>query len=979
MTKYPSYKIKKEVEIEEISARLTHLEHEGCGAEVLHIGTEDPENLFCIAFRTLPTRSDGIAHILEHTVLCGSKHYPVRDPFFSMLRRSLNTFMNAMTGEDITFYPAASQVKADFYNLLRVYLDACFHPLLERQSFAQEGHRLEFAEADDPSTPLMRRGIVYNEMKGALASPEARAWQRMDELLYPQTPYRFNAGGEPKIIPQLTHDELTAFHRDAYDPSRALFFFYGSFPLEEHLRFLDENLLSQAQRLSPSSIIPHQPRFSHPLWAEDTYPQPPMQTEEDREMLLISWLTCSSSEPGEALALAALDSILMGSDAAPLKKSLLQTGWCSEVYSNLDLELADVPYLLFFRGCEKERAKEIEAHLLTTLETIAAEGIDPELITAALHQLAFDRLEIGDDGAPYGLTLFRRTIPLLMQGVDPEWGLRVHTLLLTLQDRLEKPEEVKGLIERYFLNNPHRVTLLLRPDPDELREEERLERLELDKIQEKLTPTEKEALIQQAQELAQRQEANESATIDCLPRITLDEVPKEPLHYPLSEERAANTTIHHHDCFTNEICYVSLVYDLPLLTQEELPYLRLMTTLLGEIGMGGRSYEETLNAIQLHTGGLGASLNLFPHLDPQPSLLSPAIIIEGKALRSQTAPFFSLMGELISSTDWSDRRRIKEYLLQLYSAIESSITHRALRYASGLVDAHLSPVGQLSQTLSGRPFLSFLRELMQNLDLNLLVDKLADLAERILQGPPRDIIISSSTNHYEEIRKNDFYGLPLLHEGTNHPSFVLPDLSPSSGSQGLLIASQVAFTAIGLPAPHYLHPLSPALSLAARLFDHLTLHRRVREQGGAYGVHARHNPLFGIFTFTAYRDPHLLLTLQACEEAIEQVIAGAFTERDLEEAKLSFLQKLDTPTAPGSRAFTTFELEQEGLTEKRRKNYRTALLTATPKQISEAVAAYLHPVWKERILISCANEELLSQENQKLIEAGENPLPLSPL
>jgi presequence protease len=324
--RYRGYLVTKSLYIQEQQCHLTELVHESSGACILHLGNQDPENLFSLSFRTLPESSNGVAHILEHTVLCGSQKYPVKDPFFAMNRRSLNTFMNALTGADFTCYPAASQVEQDFYNLLDVYLDAVFHPLLKEQSFAQEGCRLEFSDPLDPTSPLQYKGVVYNEMKGSLSSPMTRLIEALNSELYPNSPYGFNSGGDPSQIPNLSYEELLFFHKNYYHPSRCLFFFYGNLPLKKHLDYISHHILKNVHKLPELPPIPKQPRYTKPVYKEAFYPLAAEEITEDKAIIAFSWLTCSIKEQITLLALSVLDIVFMDTDASLLKIELLRSG-----------------------------------------------------------------------------------------------------------------------------------------------------------------------------------------------------------------------------------------------------------------------------------------------------------------------------------------------------------------------------------------------------------------------------------------------------------------------------------------------------------------------------------------------------------------------------------------------------------------------------------------------------------------------------
>jgi Zn-dependent M16 (insulinase) family peptidase len=463
--KYKNFEVKRIVELPEIHCQLRELTHLPTGALVMHIANDDPENLFCLSFQTLPDNSDGVAHILEHTVLCGSEKYPVKDPFFAMTRRSLNTFMNALTGSDFTCYPAASQIPEDFYNLLEVYLDAVFKPNLNELSFLQEGHRLEFSNPEDPNSPLEFKGVVFNEMKGALAAPDTRLVEALYESLYPGLTYGHNSGGNPHAIIDLSYQKLLDFHKTYYHPSRCLFYFYGNIPLENHLDFIEKNTLNNAEKLSPIPAIPKQKRFKEAVRREVPYPISSEQDPKDQTLIALGWLTCSILEQEELLALGIMNIALMGTDAAPLKLAYLKSGLCKQASAWMDTDISEVPFVINFRGCNPENAETLEKLTLDTLKKIAAEGVPQNLIENAIHQVEFYRSEIGGDSSPYGLTLFMRAALLKQHGGLPEDGLKVHSLCDNLLKKFgEDPQFISKLIYKYYINNPHFVRISMIPD-----------------------------------------------------------------------------------------------------------------------------------------------------------------------------------------------------------------------------------------------------------------------------------------------------------------------------------------------------------------------------------------------------------------------------------------------------------------------------------------------------------------------------------
>ncbi len=668
-SRYKNFTVQRVTDLAELKATLVELVHEPTGAAVMHLETEDEENLFCLSFRTWPQSSNGVAHILEHTVLCGSKRFPVRDPFFSMSRRSLNTFMNALTGADFTCYPAASQVKKDFYNLLDVYLDAVFHPILDPRSFLQEGHRLEFAQPDNPDSPLMIKGIVYNEMKGALANPDSRLVEYLMESLFPHLTYGINSGGDPKDIPDLTYEQLKEFHETYYHPSRCLFFFYGDLPLEKHLDFIEEKALKGVKKLPPLPLLPSQPRFTKKVYREEFYPVSESEEIENKTLVGMAWLTCSVRNQLELLALSVIDLVLMGTDAAPLKMALLKSGLCKQTDATLEAELSEVPYILFCKGCPEKSHEGLEKLIRETLIELVEGGLPAHLVEGAIHQLELSRYEITGNSSPYGLSLFFRSALLSQHGGKPQEGLLIHTLFKELRELVKNPGYLPSLIRKYFLENPHFVCISLHPDRYLGAQETEAEAEKLRLLSASLTADTKKKIVEQAKELMHYQEEKEEEDEDILPEVTLKDVPPGGKEFQLIEKNCAPWTLFYHPCFTNDIVYCDLVFDLPDISEEMLPTLRLFSLLLPQIGCGGRNYKDHLDYVLQHTGGIGVSLDLSQNID-HPDITNPFLSIRGKALYRKADKLFSLFKDLIVSADFTDQERIQELLMQHFHGVK---------------------------------------------------------------------------------------------------------------------------------------------------------------------------------------------------------------------------------------------------------------------------------------------------------------------
>lgn len=964
---YRNFRVTSRTDLPEIQATLVELVHEKTGAKLLHLATEDDENLFCISLCTRPSSSNGVAHILEHTVLCGSSRFPVKDPFFSMGRRSLNTFMNAFTGSDFTSYPASSQIKSDFYNLLDVYADAIFHPLLTPLSFLQEGHRLEFAE--DGS--LIIKGIVYNEMKGALASGEARLGEVLMESLFPTLTYGKNSGGNPREIPHLTHAEMKQFHRTFYHPSRALFFFYGNIPLEEHVDFLEERVLKDVSPLPPLAPLSMERPLLRKVVRTEHYPILASEGDiEEKTLVALGFLTASILDQEEVLALNVLDLVLMGTDAAPLKMALLKSQLCKVVDSSLEDEMSQVPYLILCKGCKNKAAPLIEKLISETLEKVAIEGFSPALVEGAVHQIEMSRKEIS---SPYGLTLYFRAALLKQQGGKPEDALMIHTLFNRLRAKLKDGSYLPTLIRKYLLNNTHSALITMLPDTTLEKKEQQEEEEMLAKRKEHLTKEERELIIKTAKELEAYQDKEED--LSSLPTVLLTDIPTAGKEFELHKERYGHLTLFHHPTFTNGILYAELVFDLPDMEAEQLPFLKLFSLFLPLVGAGGRTYAQNLDYLFAHTGGVASEIDLCFQADDC-THIKPAFLLKGKALHGKADKLFSFFTDVVSSADFTDQQRIGELLKEHVEELEGSIASSPMRFAIYHAASALSTPLAIRNALSGLLYFWKLKKIKEEFEKepSTLIEMLTALQKKILALKTADLVLTCEQTLFETLKGETLFSLSEALVRPYTPWKGTNLTLPRGASQGRITANAVAFSAWVLPSVCYTDPATPYLSLAAKIMENTSLHKKIREQGGAYGSGASHVALSGYFLFHAYRDPHLSSTWKAFEEAIYTMAQGDFDEEDLQEAKLEIIQDLDAPFPPGARGGAAYDRLRGGRSAKRRQEYRERLLMAKKEDVIEAVRTHLASA--QGTFVTMAGETLLDKE-KALVQ--ERSLPIFPL
>lgn len=959
---YHGFTITKYQPLTELQSTLIELVHEKTGAKIMQIANQDPENLFSLSFQTIPENSSGAAHILEHTVLCGSKQFPVKDPFFSMSRRSLNTYMNALTGQDFTCYPASSQVQKDFYNLLEVYLDAVFYPKLDRLSFLQEGHRLCFTEKGNPKSPLLIQGVVYNEMKGALSDSDQRLSYHLFKHLFPDLTYRHNSGGDPKEIPKLSYEDLLEFHRAFYHPSRCLFFFYGNLPLSKHLEKIAP-ILEQSDRLPQLPPLPLQKKFTQPIFAQESYPIATHESLEKKSTIALGFLTAPISEQTELLALSLIDSLLADTDVSPLKYALIQSGLCTMADSSIDLEMSEAPWVLVCKGCDPNSAKPILSLFRSTLEQLCESGFSPDAIEASLHQLEFQRTEIGGEGVPFGLSLFFRAALAKQHGADPKHSLLIHSLFEELKNRLVDRNYLPNLLRRYFLDNPHFVCLSLEPDPHLAEKEHQEEKEKLAAIKHSLKEQEIQAILDQEARLREHQSKMEEQSLDCLPAISLKEVPSHAKDYPLLFSSSESMSIVQHNCFTNRILYADLVLDLPHMSHVDLSYLPLLAQMVTEMGTETKSYSEMLDLQQASVGELSAKPSFYID-QSNPNRFDAALVYRAKALDRKTPLLFNLLKECALKANFQNPSRVSELFSEHATALQNSLVKRSMGYAMQSAMSLLSPAAALQDLWHGFSHYRTVENLKSRLEE--LPELLHQLFQRLLGAKNPTLVLGCNESDRKQIDPH-LHSFAKSFEPRERGLWDPTSFAPSpQRSYGVAIASPVAFSALAMPTISYTHPDAAPLILASSLFDNLILHAEIREKGGAYGSGSNYIPSMGLFTFFSYRDPHLARTYEVFYQAIDRIGKGEFSENDLEEAKLSFLQDLDAPLPPGQRARAGYGFLRTKRTYALRDAWRNSILHCTKEEVLSSVSKHLPMHRDSAVFISFAGKELLERDQKKL-------------
>ena len=578
--------------IESLNLTVEQYEHIKTGAMHYHLDADNDENVFLVALRTVPMDSRGVAHILEHTALCGSENYPVRDPFFMMIRRSLNTFMNAFTSSDWTAYPFASKNKKDFDNLLNVYLDAVFFSRLHELDFLQEGHRVEFEKPDDSDTDLVFKGVVYNEMKGAMSSPVSQLWQLFTQYLFPTSTYHFNSGGEPEHIPDLSYDDLKSFYEKHYHPSNAIFMTYGNIPASEHQAVFEQNALSKFEKLNDEIKVDDEKRYFSPIAIEESYAIDKTEIDastQGKTHHVMGWLLGKSTNLYDMLSAHILSGVLLDNSSSPLRHALETNDIASAPSPLCGLEDSnkEMCFMCGVEGSQPEHAEKFQTIVLDVLNDVAQNGIDQSQVEAVLHQLELSQREIGGDGHPYGLQLILAGLSAATHRGNPIDVLNLDPVLEQLREDIKQPDFIKNLVKKSLLNNPHRIRLTLKPDSELASHRDAAEAKRLSDMKENLTEHDVQRIISTAEDLAARQQEEDDPEV--LPKVGLEDVPENMFIASGKRIDGFDLPVSFYPQGTNGIAYQQLVVDLPNFSDELLKVLPHYCSVITELGCNGQT------------------------------------------------------------------------------------------------------------------------------------------------------------------------------------------------------------------------------------------------------------------------------------------------------------------------------------------------------------------------------------------------------
>ncbi|GAV30578.1 hypothetical protein PMKS-004092 [Pichia membranifaciens] len=969
LKKYPvgsnihGYKVQRAEQIPEFNLVAVTLEHEKTGSKHLHIDRPDNNNVFSIIFKTNTPNDTGLPHILEHTTLCGSEKYPVRDPFFKMLNRSLSNFMNAMTGHDYTFYPFATTNVKDFNNLMDIYLDATLHPLLTSEDFYQEGWRLENEVTKDKSSPLAFKGVVYNEMKGQVSDSSYYFWIKFQESIYPSL---HNSGGDPSQITKLDHGDLIDFHSACYHPSNSRTFTYGNIPLNEHLKKLDDAFIPFGKRVS-HNVLRQPVDYNENVAVVVNGPLDPMLPPNAQYKTSLTWKAGSPTDIYETFLLKMVASLLTDGHSSPLYQELIETGLGTDfsVNSGADSITAANFFTVGLNGLTKEDSNKLEGKVIAILQKVKEEGFPDIKIKALVHQLELSRKV---ENASFGLNVLSSLVSNWVSNVDPINSLKWDDIVLKFKDDYKKRGDsiFKELLEKHMLSKPY-FKYTMKPDenfPKFVAEEEKAR---LASKVDKLTEDDKDVVYNRGMKLLEKQEEKED--LSCLPTVHVSDISREVPFLRINNKFEQGIPIQSRlSPKTNGLSYFR---GLKCINASELPpdlisYLPLFSSCLTNLGTNTKSMANLENEIKLRTGGL--SSNFFTSASPyDPNEVYLKFGLSSVCLNSEFDKMLSLWQQILLDTNFKNIAKLSTLIKSSTADSLSDIVSSGHSYARSAAYSKISPVGNIQELLGGIHSVKFMNELAvfeaEGTLAENVVPKLEKIKEILLGGSGLKYSVTTSKDVIRDqesqvLKFNDQLNFVSSFEKKPY-EFDMPS-DEILKNQFIKIPSHVSFSSTALCVPSYSSKESASLQILSQLLTFRYLHGEIREKGGAYGAGASLDSLNGLFSFYSYRDPKPLSSMNIFDQAVSvtssNIKDNKITEEDLEQAKLTIFQRIEAPKSVRDDGMSIFNYD---IDDDLKQERRTDLLDCSLDEVLETANKYfLESSTKSRVIIGHDSSEI---------------------
>lgn len=953
---YSGFRLDRIERIDEINGTAYEMKHEKSGARLIYIDSPDSNKVFNIAFRTTPHNSTGVAHIMEHSVLCGSRKFPLKEPFVELVKGSLNTFLNAMTYPDKTMYPVASKNDKDFHNLMDVYLDAVFYPRVREDAeiVMQEGWHYELENADDE---LTYKGVVFNEMKGVYSSPDSVLERQMMRELFPDTTYGVDSGGDPDYITDLTYEEFQEFYRVHYHPSNSYIFLYGDMNIEEQLAFLNDEYLSHFDAIDVHTEVALQAPFTEGKVVSYPYSVGSEEPTDNRTLHSFAYVLPDVT-PEHSLAFEVLTHALLTSPAAPLKQALVKAGIGSDISGYYLDSIRQPMWTVQATGSNLDKQADLQRIVESTLQELCDKGLDKELLEASLNSIEFALRESDFGGRPIGLAYIIRMMDNWLYDNDPLELLHYEEALTNIRKGLAGTY-FEDLIRHSILNNNHKVLVSIYPERGLQERKDAEVKEHLANVKANMTSEEIEAIVEQTKRLKIRQETPDSdEALASIPLLELSDLNPNIEAVERRESKIGNTTVHFVPTFTKGINYVGLYFKLNCLTEEELFYADILSDILGRIDTSERGYEALAKDINMNLGGLSSDITAISK-DGKRDEFTPLMIVRAKALHSKLPDLCRLINEVVKKADYSDDQRLTELVQESKAIWDNEAFRRGNSIVSQRVMAQVSAVGKFRDN-GNLGYYQKISELASNpAALPLLPEKLAEVARKIFRANNVDIMFVGEEGELEAF-ENLMKPFVETWDTTELSNDVL-QITHLSGNDGIVTAGKVQYVAQGGNfIDHGFKHVGP-MSVLETILRYEYLWIRIRVQGGAYGAFANFYD-DGNMIFCSYRDPNLLETLNVYKELPQYLRDFTLTDREMRKYIIGTMSSLDLPMTPALRGPRAMGMYFSGAKLEDKVEFRKQVIACKPEDIV-ALADVVEPVLNDNHICTMGNE-------QKIKDAG---------
>ncbi len=939
----PGYRLVEKKFVKEVNADCYLFEHIKTGARVLKIAADDPNKTFSIAFKTIPESDAGTPHIMEHSVLNGSRNFPVKSPFDVLMKGSLNTFLNAMTSDDFTVYPVASMNEKDYFNLMHVYLDAVFDPLLYDDSriFMQEGWHYELTGKD---APIEYKGVVYNEMKGAFSTPTREMWYQIQKNLFPDNGYRFSSGGYPIAIPSLTYEAFVNFHKKHYHPSNSYIFLYGDADIKKELEFIDKEYLSKYEKSENPVTVEENKPFADYKEIAGSYPVMDGTPLADQTYLVMNWVIGNGYDQTTVMALDILADVLVNQESAPVRKALLEAGIGKNVYATTQNMLQNI-FSIVVQNANVADKDSFRAVVMNTLEKVAAEKIDRETLKGSLNRMEF-RLREGDD-AQKGLTYNMRVMTGWMFTDNPFSSLEYEKQLSDVKASVNNTY-LENLIQKDLVENKYGLLLVLEPKIGLEREIAQKTSEELANLKKKMTPAELDSLVATTSKLVAYQQKEDSPeALASIPLLKLSDVRPEAFWYEASKSVIAGIPHLFHDEFTNNIIYMNFWYDLNVLSEDKIPYAALLTRLLGKMDAGGYSYENLDKSLNINTGGFGSGLSLYISGYDDSKLL-PKFRINVKTTLEKLDTTLELVGVVINETNLGNKDRLLDLLKRHQSQLESSVLQNGYSVAAIRLDSYYSRRGVFNEKTRGMEYYWFVTDLVKrfNEDPDAVIAILKETYTALFARNNMMAGVTCSSDDYKAYASGFEKFAPALVEKAVEPKEW--KLQPDAGNEGILTASKVQYVLQGYDFRKLGIEWDGKWNVLNQVMSTDYLQTQIRVIGGAYGGFSSITRNGSIY-LSSYRDPNLKETLDNFAGITKYLSQFKADSTDMTRYIIGTIAGMDSPLTPSEKGDQAFRNYFENASREDVQSDRDAVLATTAADIrnmSDEIAKVLdQQVW----------------------------------